>query len=61
MRSISRGACSGACRNGCASGSSLLLLHLLLGLPEEQIGADGGAQDGHDHGQVVAVKVNMRH
>ncbi len=51
MRRSSAGACSGAVQRLGAL-AFLDLLRLLLGLPEEEIGADRGPQDRHHHGQV---------
>ncbi len=36
------------------------VLDLFLGLPEEQIGADGGAEHGDHHGQVVGLELQLR-
>ena len=36
------------------------LLHLLRALPEEQVGADGGAEHGHDQGGRVAGELQAR-
>ena len=36
------------------------LLHLLLGLPEEEVGADGGAEDRHHHGHVGRRVADLR-
>ena len=42
-------------------GAQALVFHFLRGLPEEKIGADGGAQHGHHHGGIVAQRSVGRH
>ena len=36
------------------------VFHFLSGLPEEQVGADRGAEHGHDHQQGCLVQLKMR-
>ena len=45
----------GASISGLLVGLVLLVLDLLRGLPEEQVGADGGAEDRDDHDDVVPL------
>ena len=53
MRAIWRGACVGRLDQRLGLGIFFLVLHLLAGLPEEQVGADRGAEHGDDHGQIA--------
>ncbi len=41
-------------------GRGALLLHLLRGLPEEEVGADGGAQHRHERCDVVGAELQLR-
>ena len=38
-----------------------LVLDLLRGLPEEQVGADRRAEHGHEHGEIAPRPFDMRH
>ena len=41
--------------------AAVLFLHLLPGLPEEQVGADGGPENRHQRHRVILVEGEMRH
>ena len=60
MRFSSRSACSGCSFSGPAS-VGLLFLDLLRALPEEEIGADGGAEDRDDQRQRLTRQFDLRH
>ncbi len=60
MRCSCCGACCGSSISGPASGIGLLVLDLLRTLPEEEIGADGGAEDRDDQRDRGTRKVEAR-
>jgi hypothetical protein len=60
MRAICRGRLLGRVDQRLGLGIFPLIFDLFARLPEEEIGADGGAKDGDDDGQIITRQIDVR-